>query len=53
MSAQSTTELTAIKLDETFCVSYLYESGGTTHKGEDPLSGQPVNIPRVQDFRAT
>jgi hypothetical protein len=50
---RSTAELRAIKLDETYCVSYLYDSSGTTHKSADPLSGQPVNIPRGLGFRAT
>jgi hypothetical protein len=47
MYVQSTTELTATKLDETYCVSYVYEAGGTTHNDVDPLSGQPASIPRV------
>jgi len=31
----------------------LYDSSGTTHKSADPLSGQPVDIPRGLGFRAT
>lgn len=36
----------------TYCASYLYDWSGTTHKSADPLSGQPVNIPRGLGFRA-
>jgi len=39
------TELTATELDGTYRVSYLYSLSGTTHKGVDQLSGQPMNIP--------
>jgi len=42
-----------MKLSENYYVSYLCPSNRTTEKGADALSGQPVNIPRDQDFRAT
>jgi hypothetical protein len=35
-----------IKLNESYCVSYLYLWSGTVEKGVDPFSGQPMNIPR-------
>jgi hypothetical protein len=36
----------AIKLSESYCVSYLCSWNGTIEKSVDPLSGQPMNIPR-------
>jgi hypothetical protein len=42
-----------IKFKESYCVSYLYPSNRTTEKGADALSGQTVNIPKNEDFRAT
>ena len=36
----------AIKLNESYCVSYLYTWNGTTERCVDPLNGQPMNIPR-------
>jgi hypothetical protein len=34
-------------------MSYLYPSNRTIEKGAEALSGQPVNILKIQDFRAT
>jgi len=34
-------------------MSYLYPSNRITEKVAEGLSGQPVNIPKIQDFRAT
>ena len=36
----------AVKLNECYSVSYLYASNATTDKGVDPLSGEPLNVPR-------
>jgi hypothetical protein len=36
----------AVKLNECYSVSYLYASNATNDKDADPLSGEPVNVPR-------
>jgi hypothetical protein len=42
-----------MKFSENYFVSYLYPSNRKTEKGAEALSGQPLNIPKNQDFRAT
>ena len=40
--------LIAVKLNECYCMAYLYASNATIEKGADPLSGEPVIFPEIR-----